>query len=141
MENFKLNIMDKISITINGKTFEAKGENLIDILSNFLNEEEQQYNDIPEAYECYEDYLSLFDFEAGKCTDKEKYDDLSKKLQARLDWIKKHPKADISEVVDYLDTVYKGSIEIVKKLEYMKRACEAVQLYVVNVKNANKHEN
>lgn len=137
MENFKLNIMDKISITINGKTFEAKGEDLMSIIEQFVSANEQ-YDDVPDAYEDYEDYLSLFDFEAGKCIDKEKYDDLSKKLQARLDWIKKHPKADISEVVDYLDTVYKCSIDIVKKLEYMKRACEAVQLYVVNVKNRNK---
>lgn len=130
--------MDKISITLNGKTFEAEGENLIDILSNFLNEEEQQYNDIPEVYDCYEDYLSLDDFLAGKCTDKEKYDDLIKKLQERIDWIKKHPKADLDDVKEYLDTIYKNSIEIVKKLDYMKRACEAVQLYVTNVKNIKK---
>lgn len=129
--------MDKISITINGKTFEAKGEDLMFIIEQFVNANEQ-YDDVPNAYENYEDYLSLFDFEAGRCSDKEKYDDLSKKLQARLDWIRQHPKADLTDVIDELDDVYKNSIEIVKKLEYMKRACEAVQLYVVNVKNKNK---
>ena len=129
--------MDKISITINGKTFEAKGEDLMSIIEQFVNANEQ-YDDVPNAYEDYEDYLSLFDFEAGRCTDKEKYDDLSKKLQARLDWIKKHPKADLTDVIDDLDKLYKVTIEVVKKLDYMKRACEAVQLYVVNVKNRNK---
>jgi hypothetical protein len=128
--------MDKISITINGKTFEAKGEDLMSIVEQFVNNNEQY--DVPQPYEDYEDYLGLFDFEAGRCTDKEKYDDLTKKLQARLDWIRQHPKADLTDVIDELDDVYKNSIEIVKKLEYMKRACEAVQLYVVNVKNKNK---
>ena len=128
--------MDKIKITVNGKTFEAEGENLIDILDNFLNEED--YNDIPDAYNDYEDYLSLVDFEAGKCYNKEQYDDLTKKLQARLDWIKEHPKANLEDVKIYLNDVYANSVEIVKRLDYMKRACEAVQLYIVNVKNANK---
>ena len=70
--------MDKISITINGKTFEAKGENLFEIIDNFLSDttKEEQYNDIPKEYENYEDYLCLDDFNPAKCTTKEQLDDL-----------------------------------------------------------------
>lgn len=128
--------MDKIKITLNGKTFEAEGENIIEILGSFLNEED--YSDIPAAYKDYEDYLSLFDFTAGNCSTQEKLNDLNNKLQARLDWIKNHPKVDMKEVINNLNLVYNNSIEVVKKLDYMKRACEAVQLYVVNVKNKKK---
>ena len=133
--------MDKISITVNGKTFEAEGKDLFEVIDNFLNNTtEEEYNDIPDEYEDYEDYLSIDDFKPSACTDMEKYDDLKAKLDNRTEWIKKHPKADLTDVKADLENKYKAIQEIIKRMDYMRRAYQAAQVYILNVKNMN-HEN
>lgn len=136
--------MHKIKININGNSFEAEGENLMDIINQFLDEsidDVKNNNDVPKPYENYEDYLSLIDLDVAKCSDKEKYDDLKDKLQKRLDWIKKHPKADTTEVEAKLKVIYDATKQLIRKLDYIKAAYEAVQLYYVNVNSLKKNEN
>ena len=127
--------MDKISITINGKTFEAKGENLFEIIDNFLSDttKEEQHDDIPKEYMDYEEYLCLDEFNPAKCTTKEQLDDLDKKLKNRIDWIKKHPKADFANVYKDLENKKKVFLEIYNKLHYMKEAYSKVMVYIATV--------
>lgn len=127
--------MDKISITVNGKTFEAKGENLFEIIDNFLNDtKEEDFGDIPNQYANYEDYLCLDDFNPAKCTTKEQLEDLSNKLNKRLTWIKKYPKADLGYVKQYLNNM-KADINTLKdKLVCINEAYDAV-LHYINVIN------
>ena len=132
--------MDKISITVNGKTFEAEGKDLFEIIDKFLNNTEEEYDDIPDEYEDYEDYLSIDDFKPSACIDMEKYDDLKAKLDKRLEWIKKHPKADLTDVKDDLDIKYKAIQEVLKRMDYVRRAYQAAQVYVLDVKHID-HEN
>lgn len=125
--------MDKISITVNGKTFEAEGKDLFEIIDKFLNNTEEEYNDIPEEYEDYEDYLCLDDFNPAKCTTKEQLDDLEKKLENRLLWVNKHSKADLEYVKHHLDNM-KADINILKtKLIYINAAYDAVLHYINNI--------
>lgn len=122
--------MDKISITINGKTFEAEGKDLFEIIDNFLNNTEEEYNDIPDQYANYEDYLCLDDFNPAKCTAKEPLEDLQNKLNKRLLWIKKYPKADLEYVKHHLNNM-KADINTLKdKLAYINRAYDAVLHYI-----------
>lgn len=123
--------MDKISITVNGKTFEAEGKNLFEIIDNFLNDtKEEDFSDIPDQYANYEDYLCLDDFNTAKCTTKEQLDDLQEKLNKRLLWIKKYPKADL-EYVKYRLSNMKFDINILKyKLAYINSAYDAVLHYI-----------
>lgn len=124
--------MDKISITINGKTFEAEGKDLFEIIDNFLNDtdNEEQYNDIPGQYNDYMEYLSLEDFNPAKCTTKEQLNDLQKKLNNRLLWIKKYPKADLGYVKQHLNNM-KADINTLKnKLAYINGAYDAVLHYI-----------
>ena len=124
--------MDKISITVNGKTFEAKGENLFEIIDNFLNDtdNEEQYNDIPKEYDNYEEYLCLDDFNPAKCTTKEQLEDLKNKLNKRLFWVKKYPKADLEYVKHHLDNM-KADINTLKdKLACINGAYDAVLHYI-----------
>ena len=134
--------MDKLKITVNGKSFEAEGNSLMEIIDKFLNESieevEQHINDVPKPYENYEDYLGIVDLDIAKCGTKEQYDDLKMKLDKRLEWIKNHPKADLNNVQARLSIIYEATKELIKKLDYIKRSYEAVQLYYVNVKNYNK---
>lgn len=132
--------MDKISITVNGKTFKAEGKDLFEIIDKFLNNTEEEYNDIPDEYEDYEDYLSIDDFKPSACIDMQKYDDLKAKLDKRLEWIKKHPKADLTDVKSDLDIKYKAIQEILKRMDYVRRAYQAAQTYILDVKR-NNHEN
>ena len=132
--------MDKISITVNGKTFEAEGKDLFEIIDNFLNNTEEEYNDIPNEYENYEDYLCINDFKPSACIDTKKYDDLRAKLDKRIEWIKKHPKADLTNVKDNLDIKYNAIVEILKRMNYLRDAYKAAQGYILCVKNMN-HEN
>ena len=128
--------MDKISITINGKTFEAKGENLFEIIDNFLSDttKEEQYNDIPKEYDNYEEYLCLDDFNPAKCTTKEQLDDLQKKLNERLVWVFNHPKANLEYVKHHLDNM-KADVEILQdKVTYIMKAYQAVLRYINEVK-------
>ena len=128
--------MDKISITINGKTFEAEGKNLFEIIDNFLNDttKEEQYTDIPNQYADYEDYLCLDDFNPAKCTTKEQLEDLQNKLNKRLLWIKKYPKADLEYVKHHLNDM-KADINTLKnKLACINGAYDAV-LHYINVIN------
>lgn len=127
--------MDKISITVNGKTFEAKGENLFEIIDNFLSDttKEEQYNDIPKEYENYEEYLCLDDFNPAKCTTKEQIDDLQKKLNNRIDWIKNNPKVDLEYVKHHLSNM-KADINTLKdKLAYINGAYDAVLHYINSI--------
>lgn len=138
--------MDKIHININGKTFNVEGKNLTDIVNQFLTDAigdiEQNYNDIPKPYNNYKEYLGLADLNVATCSSKELYDDLKKKLNNRLDWIKRHPNANLNEVESNLKIIYNTSKELVKKLDYLKSAYEAVQLYYVDVNNKlNKTNN
>ena len=126
--------MDKISITVNGKTFEAKGENLFEILDNFLSNTEEEYNDIPKEYNNYEEYLCLADFNPAKCTTKEQLDDLQKKLNNRIAWIKKHPKADLEYAKHYLDNMKADVLLLHEKVSYIKNAYQAVVRYIDQVK-------
>lgn len=123
--------MDKISITINGKTFEAEGKDLFEIIDNFLNDtNEEQYNDIPKEYDSYEEYLCLGDFNPANCTTKEQLEDLQNKLNKRLLWIKKYPKADLGYVKHYLDNM-KADINTLKnKLACINGAYDAVLNYI-----------
>ena len=123
--------MDKISITINGKTFEAEGKDLFEIIDNFLNDtDEEQYNDIPKEYDSYEEYLCLDDFNPVKCTTKEQLNDLQKKLDNRLLWINKHSKADLEYIKHYLNNM-KADINTLKnKLAYINGAYDAVLNYI-----------
>ena len=134
--------MDKLKITVNGKSFEAEGNSLMEIIDKFLNESieevEQHINDVPQPYENYEDYLGIVDLDIAKCGTKEQYDDLKLKLNKRLECIKNHPKADLNNVQVRLSIIYEATKELIKKLDYIKRSYEAVQLYYVNVKNYNK---
>ena len=134
--------MDKLKITVNGKSFEAEGNSLMEIIDKFLNESieevEQHINDVPKPYENYEDYLGIVDLDIAKCGTKEQYDNLKKKLNNRLEWIKKHPKADLNNVQARLNIIYDATKELIKKLDYIRRAYEAVQLYYIGVKNYNK---
>ena len=125
--------MDKISITVNGKTFEAEGNDLFEIIDKFLNNTEEEYNDIPEEYEDYEDYLCLDDFNPAKCTTKEQLDDLEKKLENRLLWVNKHSKANLEYVKHHLDNM-KADINTLKtKLIYINAAYDAVLHYINNI--------
>lgn len=137
--------MHKIKININGNSFEAEGENLMDIINQFLDESiddvKTHFNDVPKPYENHVDYLSLVDLDVARCSDKEKLDDLQKKLQNRLDWIKKHPKANLTEVESKLKVIYEATKQLIRKLDYIKSAYEAVQLYYVNVNSLKKNEN
>lgn len=128
--------MDKISITVNGKTFEAEGKNLFEIIDNFLNDttKEEQYNDIPKEYDNYEDYLCLDDFNPAKCTTKEQIEDLQKKLVNRITWINKHPKADLSYTKHHLDNMEADVNILLDKVTYIKAAYEAVIRYINQVK-------
>lgn len=123
--------MDKISITVNGKTFEAKGENLFEIIDNFLNDtKEEDFSDIPNQYANYEDYLCLDDFNPAKCTTKEQLEDLRNKLNKRLLWIKKYPKANLGYVKHHLNNM-KADINTLKdKLAYVNGAYDAVLHYI-----------
>ena len=133
--------MDKISITINGKTFEAEGKDLFEIIDNFLNDtDDKQYNDIPDEYEDYEDYLCIDDFKPSACIDMKSYEDLKAKLDKRIDWVRKHPKANLTNVKNDLDIKYKAIEEVLKRMDYVKRAYRAAQVYILNIKNM-KHEN
>ena len=120
--------MDKISIT-------AKGENLFEILDDFLSDttKEEQYTDIPKEYTNYEDYLCLGDFNPAKCTTKEQIDELQKKLNNRLICIKKHPKADLEYVKHHLDNM-KADVNVLKtKITYINAAYDAVLGYINNI--------
>ena len=74
--------MDKLKITVNGKSFEAEGNSLMEIIDKFLNDaiEPDDYTDIPGAYNDYQEYLGIVDLDIAKCSTKEQYDDLKKKL-------------------------------------------------------------
>jgi len=124
--------MDKISITVNGKTFEAEGKNLFEIIDNFLNDttKEEQYNDIPNQYADYEDYLCLDDFNPAKCITKEQLEDLSNKLNKRLTWIKKYPKADLGYVKQHLNNMKTIITALKDKLVYINGAYDAVLHYI-----------
>lgn len=126
--------MDKISITINGETFEAKGENLFEIIDNFLNNTEEEYNDIPDQYTNYEDYLCLDDFNPAKCTTKEQLKDLQNKLNNRLLWINKYPKADLEYVKHHLNNMKADIITLKDKLAYINGAYQEVLRYIEQVK-------
>ena len=128
--------MDKISITVNGKTFEAKGENLFEIIDNFLSDttKEEQYNDIPKEYENYEEYLCLDDFNPAKCTTKEQLEDLQKKLNNRIVWVKNNPKADLGYVKHHLDNMKADIITLKDKLAYINGAYQEVLRYIEQVK-------
>ena len=132
--------MDKISITINGKTFEAEGKDLFEIIDKFLNNTDEEYNDIPDEYEDYEDYLGIDDFKPSACIDVEKYNDLKAKLDKRIEWIKEHPKADLTDVKSDLEIKYKAIQEVLNRMDYMRRAYQAAQVYILGVKSM-KHEN
>jgi len=124
--------MDKISITVNGKTFEAEGKNLFEIIDNFLNDttKEEQYTDIPKEYDNYEEYLCLDDFNPAKCTTKEQLEDLSNKLNKRLTWIKKYPKADLEDVKYHLNNMKAAFTTLKDKLVYINGAYDAVLHYI-----------
>ena len=134
--------MDKLKITVNGKSFEAEGNSLMEIIDKFLNksieEVEQHINDVPKPYENYEDYLGIVDLDIAKCGTKEQYDDLKIKLNKRLEWIKNHPKVNLDDTEMRLKIVYDATKELIRKLDYIRRAYEAVQLYYVGVRNYNK---
>lgn len=124
--------MDKISITVNGKTFEAEGKNLFEIIDNFLNDttKEEQYTDIPKEYDNYEEYLCLDDFNPAKCITKEQLEDLESKLDKRLAWIKKYPKADLEDVKHHLNNMKAIITTLKDKLVYINGAYNAVLHYI-----------
>lgn len=127
--------MDKISITINGKTFEAEGKNLFEIIDNFLNDtDEEQYNDIPKEYDSYEEYLCLDDFNPAKCTTKEQFEDLQKKLNNRLTWIKNHPKADLTYVKHHLKDMCADIVTLEGKVTRIIKAYQEILRYIDQVK-------
>ena len=127
--------MDKISITVNGKTFEAEGKDLFEIIDNFLNDTtEEQYNDIPKEYDSCEEYLCLDDFNPAKCTTKEQFEDLQKKLNNRITWIKNHPKADLTYVKQYLNDISDNIVTLEGKFTHIMKAYQAVLRYIDQVK-------
>ena len=128
--------MDKISITVNGKTFEAEGKDLFEIIDNFLSDttKEEQYNDIPKEYENYEEYLCLDDFNPAKCTTKEQLEDLQKKLNNRIVWVKNNPKADLTYVKQYLNDISDNIVTLEGKFTHIMKAYQAVLRYIDQVK-------
>lgn len=127
--------MDKISITVNGKTFEAEGKDLFEIIDNFLNgtDKEEQYNDVPKEYDNYEEYLSLEDFNPAKCTTKEQLDDLKKKLENRIVWLEKHPNADLQYVKFQLNDIGMDIYELLNKVDNIRKAYQEVIRYIDQV--------
>lgn len=126
--------MDKIKITINGKTFEAEGNNLIDILGNFLNEPNPN-DDLPNAYDDYEEYLSIEDFNPAKCNTPEQLKVLKERLNNRLEYAKKHINdIELNDVMIILNSTSANITELLKKIDYMRMSYNAVQQYINDLK-------
>jgi hypothetical protein len=129
--------MDKIKITINGKTFEAEGDNLIDILGNFLNESNPN-DDLPNAYDDYYDYLSIEDFNPSKCSTPDQLKVLKERLQNRIDYTKKHIKdIDLSDVIHSLDNIDNDVQNLINKVDCIKQSYQEVRNYISNIKKIN----
>ncbi len=129
--------MDKIKITINGKTFEAEGEKLIDILGDFLNESNPN-DDLPNAYDDYYDYLSIEDFNPSKCSTPDQLKVLKERLQNRIDYTKKHIKdIDLSDVIHSLDNIDNDVQNLINKVDYIKQSYQEVRNYISNIKKIN----
>jgi hypothetical protein len=129
--------MDKIKITINGKTFEAEGEKLIDILGNFLNESNPN-DDLPNAYDDYYDYLSIEDFNPSKCSTPDQLKVLKERLQNRIDYTKKHIKdIDLSDVIHSLDNIDNDVQNLINKVDCIKQSYQEVRNYISNIKKIN----
>lgn len=126
--------MDKIKITINGKTFEAEGENLIDILGNFLNESNPN-DDLPSAYDDYEEYLSIEDFNPSKCSTPEQLKVLKERLANRIEYTKKHINdLDLDNTIVMLNTTLKYTMELLNKVTCMTSSYKAVIDYINEIK-------
>lgn len=126
--------MDKIKITVNGKTFEAEGENLIDILGDFLNEPNPN-DDLPNAYDDYEEYLSIEDFNPSKCYTPEQLKVLKERLANRLDYTRKHiNNLNLNNVIVVLNDTSKYITDLLKKVDYMRMSYNAVQDYINEIK-------
>lgn len=126
--------MDKIKITINGKTFEAEGNNLIDILGNFLNEPNPNDN-LPNAYDDYYDYLSIEDFNPSKCSTPDQLKVLKERLQNRIDYTKKYIKdIDLSDVIHSLDNIDNDVQNLINKVDCIKQSYQEVRNYISNIK-------
>ena len=126
--------MDKIKITINGKTFEAEGEKLIDILGDFLNEPNPNDN-LPNAYNNYYDYLSIEDFDPSRCSTPDQLKVLKERLNNRLEFTKKHIKdIDLSNVIHSLNNIDDDVQVLLSKVDCIKQSYQAVRNYISNIK-------
>lgn len=133
--------MDKIKICINGKTFEAEGDSLMDMLNHFLSgfDVEDDEINVPEPYKSYVDYLSLNDLIISKCVNKEYYDDLINKLNKRIEWAKKY-SVDYTEVDNNLKNTYNFAKTFRDDAKYIEKACEAVMQYYNDIKKIKNNE-
>lgn len=126
--------MDKIKITVNGKTFEAEGEKLIDILGNFLNEPNPN-DDLPNAYNDYEEYLSIEDFNPSKCSTPEQLKVLKERLANRIEYAKKYIEdLDLDNTIIILNTTLKYTTELLNKVTCMASSYKAVIDYINEIK-------